>query len=236
MNLTINTSELIDLFAAFELELGFLNSESDTVTKLREMVLWIKSDIPVGGFAPTVDGRSLPKVVRHIFDSTHFTLDELTEFALNECSFSCEGTGVSYPEDWDADDLEECGIYRPTEVVVLSYWIGGFSDVLIPRTSYIQTLLQYLIENSRDDLVVRLNKALCVASKVGLSPLQHRSLHLLLLNIEPELRLSQSRKLNELNGKMQALRDLLRDTDAALGISSQLEVKTWGHVRQYDLW
>ncbi|MDF2152700.1 hypothetical protein [Vibrio sp. CAU 1672] len=142
--------QAIELLSDMEHMLQFDPLRCGDYNYLHDLVMWMKTGIPEPRFAPTKDGLNLLEVAQSVLRSTYIPDEKLLQYATERCGFSEEGTGVRYP----TQATPSTGT-NPDEMtnVLISYWVGGFSEVLMPESIYLLALKEYLCEQQRTDLV-----------------------------------------------------------------------------------
>ncbi|MDG3086111.1 hypothetical protein P7F88_08370 [Vibrio hannami] len=219
----------IELLIDIELELRFHKPDSSDSLYIRDLVMWLKTGLPASRFFYTKDGQSLAEVARFVVDSSYIPDEAMVQNAIDATGFSIEGTGVSYPPNWSEEQLKESGINEPDSMVVVSYWVGGFSEVLMPESIYLSALKQYLYEKENLELVKILLQSREFDVKADTVSEQLNAVYRYLPELQVEMRYL-------LNSDKKHIAERLSDLQVSLSRLNLPADRKFGHIGSFELW
>lgn len=228
--------EAIELLTDFEVELHFHRPDSKEAAYLRDLVLWLKTGLPAVRFASTQDGKSLYELARYFMTIACAPEQKLVEHAINQTSFSSEGTGIQYYDCWSDYDEPESGrnvdLTQYSDMqrnVLISYWVGGFSEVLMPESIYLKALKDLLYEKLDEELLIRL-------MPVCQSDFREDTLNEQLTTLAAYLADIQSQLLFMPVSEVKRLPERVKELEQKLSTVPLTEKRPFGHVGSFELW
>lgn len=213
----------IEVLSDIEVAVRFYRPDLQDCEVIRQLVLWMKTGLPAYQFAPTQDGKSLYEVAEYVLQMSNLDTPTLVDYAIERMGFSEEGTGVSYYDQND-DALEN-------NLVVLSYWVGGFSQVLMPESVYLEALKAFLYDNEKYELIAHLLKQHPFDVKLDSQDQQIAALGEYLPQLRTSLHLLEDTDITSLLKQLDSLEESLNQLQTPPVIPTQ-----FGHIGSFELW
>lgn len=222
-------SQAADILTQVELEIRFYQPDNQVLAELRDMVLWLKNRIPSATLVPSYDNQSLSDICRYAISNTQAPIERVVQHAIDSSGFGDDSVQLSYPNSLSTEELQEFGIANSNEVILISYWVGGFSDVTVPLAIYLRVLAEYLRENELVDLLAELEDKLLVYRPFNTRTAELLKLKQLIPTFLSALPYSESVRRKQLHSQLTRLQEQLQP-------HIQKPHNKLGHVRWYQLW
>jgi len=221
--------QAIDLLQNSEVAIRFETPHANVLTTVRPMVLWLKERKPSSEIVAGNDGKSLAEICQHLFSSTQVPIEKIVHYTIDEIEFGEDGFQLSYASRMNVEEQQELGLHAPQDVVIISYWVGGFSDVAIPLGLYLRELADYLQTHGHQELLKQLKSQTLIARPYNTRIEEFVELDKLIPQVLAALPYSHSVNKKQLHSQLAVLQQQIEPY-------LQQPHNKLGQVRWYQLW
>ncbi|KGY12704.1 hypothetical protein NM22_08265 [Vibrio tubiashii] len=223
------SKQAIDLLQSSEVAIRFETPHANVLAEIRAMVLWLKERKPSSKIVAGNDGKSLAEICQHLFSSTQVPIEKIVHYTIEEIEFGEDGFQLSYASRINVEEQQELGLHVPQDVVIISYWVGGFSDVAIPLALYLRELADYLRTHGHQELLKQLKSQTLIARPYNTRIEEFVELNKLIPQIFSALPYSHSVHKKQLHSQLAVLQKQIEPY-------LQQPHNKLGQVRWYQLW